>query len=255
MARSTFYYTLSVKDKADKYKDIKEKIKKVDELYGYRRVTVELQNQGIRINHKTVLKLRYELGLQCLVRQRKHAHKQGHESFVAPNLLKQNFVSDSPLEKLVTDVTEFAVCGKKVYLSPVLDLFNKEIIGYSIAQRANTEMVLQMMKQVIPKLPKGKQIILHSDQGSLYKSHLYRDLLGQLEITQSMSRKGNCFDNAVIENFFGHLKTEFFYLRTFNSVEEFIKGLKQYIHYYNYKRIKLKLGGLSPVQYRIKLGV
>ena len=134
---------------------------------------------------------------------------------------------------------------------PVLDLYNREILGYAISRQPNMEIVRRMMRQVFPRLPKQGEILLHSDQGCLYQSKAYRSLLQQRGITQSMSRKGNCLDNAVIENFFGILKSELIYLQKFQSLKLFIEELNKYIKYYNNKRIKSKLKGMSTVKYRI----
>jgi putative transposase len=150
----------------------------------------------------------------------------------------------------VTDVTEFNVAGEKLYLSPVLDIYNGEIVAFETSRRPIFEMVSSMLKQTMTTLdPKDKPII-HSDQGWQYKMPTFKKMLKQQQITQSMSRKGNCLDNAAMESFFGTLKSEFFYLNKFSSYEELDTGLKEYIHYYNNDRIKLKLKGLSPVQYR-----
>ena len=206
---------------------------------------------GIRITPKTVLKLMRELDIRCKVRCKRYVSYKGEVGKTAPNLLKRKFHADSPGRKLVTDVTEFHICGRKIYLSPVLDLYNREIIGYSISSQPNMEMLRRMMSRTFPKLPKTGKILLHSDQGSLYQSGAYQCLLKERGITQSMSRKANCLDNAVIENFFGIVKSELLYLQKFESVKRFIRELKKYIKYYNYKRIKMQLKGMSPVKYRM----
>lgn len=155
-------------------------------------------------------------------------------------------------EKWATDVTEFALYNEKVYLSPIIDLYNREIISYKISKKPVLKQVLDMVKEAARKIKETKGIILHSDQGWQYQNKQYQKLLKEKGIIQSMSRKGNCLDNAVIENFFGVLKTELFYLKKFKSVEDFIQQLKSYIRFYNTKRIKIKLNGLSPVEYRTK---
>lgn len=255
MARSTFYYCLSRLSQEDKYAGIKQQIAEINRIhrgrYGHRRITLSLRMAGIRITPKTVLKLMRELDIRCKVRCKRHLSYKGEVGKTAPNLLKRRFHAAMPGRKLVTDVTEFHICGQKVYLSPVLDLYNREILGYAISRQPNMEMVRRMMKQTFPRLPKQGEILLHSDQGCLYQSKAYRSLLQQRGITQSMSRKGNCLDNAVIENFFGILKSELIYLQKFQSLKLFIEELNKYIKYYNNKRIKSKLKGMSPVKYRI----
>lgn len=220
--------------------------------YGYRRITLEIRNQGYLINHKTVQRLMKELGLKSLVRMKKYQSYKGNVGKIAPNILKRDFTSSKPNEKWVTDVTEFHLFGEKLYLSPVLDLYNGEIIGYNIENRPTYQLVSKMLDKVITSLSEGVAPILHSDQGWQYQMKQYAHVLKQHGITQSMSRKGNCLDNAVMENFFGLLKSELLYLQEFDSMEHFKHELEQYIEYYNHKRIKEKLKGLSPVQYRVQ---
>jgi len=164
--------------------------------------------------------------------------------------LERNFKADKPNQKWATDVTEFTLFGEKLYLSPVIDLFNGEIISYSIAHNPNLQQTMDMLQKAFRKIPNHTNLILHSDQGWQYQHKNYRIALKKKGIRQSMSRKGNCLDNAVIENFFGHLKSELLYLQKFDSIQHFENELKMYINYYNNKRIKLKLNGLSPIQYR-----
>ena len=154
----------------------------------------------------------------------------------------------------LTDVTEFSLFGSKLYLSPVLDLYNGEIISYAISERANYRQVDEMLDKAFSRLPDSSGLILHSDQGWQYQNVRYQKRLLEKGIRQSMSRKGNCLDNAVMENFFGLLKSELLYLRTFQSLDEFCQELIAYLEYYNHNRIKEKLNGLSPVQYRIQNG-
>jgi transposase InsO family protein len=220
--------------------------------YGYRRITLELHNQGFLINHKTVQRLMKELGLKSLVRMKKYRSYKGNVGKIAPNILKRDFVATKPNEKWVTDVTEFHLFGEKLYLSPVLDLYNGEIIAYNIQSRPTYELVSKMLDKAVTFLSEGDAPVLHSDQGWHYQMKQYSYALKQHGITQSMSRKGNCLDNAVIENFFGLLKSELLYIQDFESMVQFKRELELYIEYYNHKRIKGKLKGLSPVQYRIQ---
>jgi transposase InsO family protein len=164
--------------------------------------------------------------------------------------VQRQFYAQGPHQKWVTDVTEFNVSGQKLYLSPVMDLYNGEIIAYQTARSPVFEMVSAMLKKAFTRLKLSDKPILHSDQGWQYQMPGYRYLLEKNGIEQSMSRKGNCLDNAAMESFFGTLKSEFFYLNKFSSIEDLQAGLEDYIHYYNHDRIKLKLKGLSPVQYR-----
>jgi putative transposase len=218
--------------------------------YGYRRIRDELWNRGHLVNHKKVQRLMKELGLKSVVRMKKYRSYKGTVGKIAPNHLARDFHAIKPNEKWVTDVTEFHLFGEKLYLSPVLDLFNGEIIAYNMEARPVYSLVSKMLDQAFTRLSEGDAPILHSDQGWQYQMKQYSQTLKQQDITQSMSRKGNCLDNAVMESFFGLLKSELLYLQEFESMDHFKRELEEYIHYYNHKRIKTKLKGLSPVQYR-----
>jgi transposase InsO family protein len=256
LPRSTFYYYLKKMKKPDKYKDVKDLIKKIyhenEGRYGYRRITWELRNRGYGINHKTVLKLMRECNIKSQVRISKYKSYKGEVGKVAPNLLQRDFKADKPNQKWVTDVTEFSLFGRKLYLSPILDLFNGEIVSYNISERPTFYQTMDMLDKAFMKIPDNTNLILHSDQGWQYQMKKYQFRLKQKGIIQSMSRKGNCLDNSVIENFFGLLKSELLYLKKFSTFEHFRNELEDYIEYYNNKRIKCKLKGLSPVQYRIQ---
>ncbi|MCA1033000.1 IS3 family transposase, partial [Bacillus timonensis] len=188
-------------------------------------------------------------GLKCLVRMKKYKSFKGEVGKAAQNLLNRNFKADKPNQKWVTDITEFKLFGEKLYFSPVLDLFNGEIITYTIGSRPTYSLVEDMMKQALEQVHPRDSLLIHSDQGWHYRMEKYRNLLKKNRITQSMSRKGNCLDNAVIENFFGIMKSELLYLQTFKSIEHFKKELEEYIYYYNNLRIKSKFRK-SPVAYR-----
>ena len=254
MPRSTYYYYLKKSKERDKYALIKEEITSIyhenQGRYGYRRITMELHNRGYVINHKTVQRLMKLLGLKCMVRIKKYRSYKGEIGKVAPNLIQRDFTATAPNQKWTTDITEFSLFGTKIYLSPILDMYNSEIISYNISERPVLEQVLDMLDKAFKKLPDNTNLIFHSDQGWQYQHKTYQQLLKEKGIQQSMSRKGNCLDNSIMENFFGLLKSELLYLREFKSIEEFKIELEKYIDYYNNKRIKGKLKGMSPVQYR-----
>ena len=191
-------------------------------------------------------------GLKICGKQRRSKYKsyRGEVGKIAPNILDRKFNTDAPYTKLTTDVTEFNVCNEKVYLSPVLDMYNNEIISYSISPSPNFAQTKEMLKGLFERLPESSRPILHSDQGWQYQMKEFQSQLKEHNILQSMSRKGNCLDNSVMENFFGRLKVEMFYGEKFQTVDEFVHCLKEYIHYWNNERISLKLKGMSPVQYR-----
>jgi len=218
--------------------------------YGYRRITDELRNRGHLVNHKKVQRIMGELGLKCAVRMKKYRSYKGTVGKIAPNILGRDFNATKPNQKWVTDITEFHLFGEKVYMSPILDLFNGEIITYTIDSRPVYSLVSRMLDKAFERLNGKDKLLLHSDQGWHYQMRQYQHALRELGITQSMSRKGNCYDNAVIENFFGILKSEFLYTQEFQNMEQFKAELAQYIEYYNHKRIKAKLKDMSPVQYR-----
>ena len=188
--------------------------------------------------------------LTSKVRMKKYRSYRGQIGKVAPNFIQRDFNAEKPNRKWSTDITEFALYGQKLYLSPILDLYNGEIVSYSISNRPRFSQVTEMLEQAFVKIPDDTNLILHSDQGWQYQMKKYQQSLVTKGIRQSMSRKGNCLDNAVMENFFGILKTELLYLQKFSSVEHFIQELNDYLDYYNYRRIKAKLKGMSPVKYR-----
>lgn len=253
LSRSTFYYQAKVQQAQDRHADLKSRIHALYERhkgrYGYRRITAALRQSGEVVNHKTVQRLMQALGLKSLVRPKKYRSYRGQSADV-PNILARQFQAEQPNQKWVTDVTEFNVRGEKLYLSPVMDLYNGEIVSYTMQRRSHFSLVGNMLKKALAKLSGQDAPLLHSDQGWQYQMSAYRRELAARGLTQSMSRKGNCLDNAAMESFFGTLKSEFFYLNRFESVEQLQAGIRQYIHYYNHHRIKTKLKGLSPVQYR-----
>ena len=254
LARSTYYAVLKVLAKPNKYAAIRNEINNICSQhfgrYGYRRVTLELHKLGYDTNHKVVMKLMKEEKLTCKVRMKKYRSYRGECGKIAPNIINRNFRTDRPNQKWTTDITEFHLFGRKLYLSPILDMYNGEIISYELSERPVLEQVIIMLKKAIDKISNVSGIILHSDQGWQYQHSYYQRMLKNHGIIQSMSRKGNCLDNSVMENFFGLLKSELLYLEKFTSYEDFINKLRDYIDYYNTKRIKLKLKGMSPVEYR-----
>lgn len=252
--RSTYYYYVKHRNDEDKYCEINKQITNIYHenkgRYGYRRITQELHNRGYEINHKTVQRLMKKLGIVCKVRMKKYCSYKGNIGKIAPNLLDRNFCASKPNEKWVTDVTEFSLFGKKLYLSPILDLYSKDLVAYTISDRPILNMVINMLDNAFKTIPNNTNLILHSDQGWQYQHKQYQEILKNKGIRQSMSRKGNCLDNAVIENFFGLLKSELLYLQEFDSLDQFCVELEDYLDYYNNRRIKLNLNGLTPALHR-----
>lgn len=254
LPRSTYYYYIKHMKDEDKYSEIRKQITDIFHenkgRYGYRRITMEMHNRGYVINHKTVLRLMNEEKIKCMVRIKKYRSYKGEVGKVAPNLLERDFSTSAPNEKWVTDVTEFSLFGRKLYLSPILDLHSSYLVSYTISEHPALSLVLNMARQALSVLPRGAEPILHSDQGWQYQHKQYQKLLKDHGIKQSMSRKGNCLDNAVIENFFGLVKSELLYMKEFDSMDQFKAELIEYLDYYNNRRIKAKLKGLPPAVHR-----
>lgn len=254
MARSTFYHNRKRIGKPDGYEDVRSLIREVYDRhqgrYGYRRITLHLHNIGMEINHKTVRKLMGQMGLKAKRRKQHYRSYKGAVGSTAPNLLRRDFATTGPNQKWATDVTQINIRDRKLYLSPILDMYNGEIISYSISSSPDLKMVISMLNKAFLKVKDTTGMIMHSDQGWHYQHARYRQALQKRGITQSMSRKGNCLDNSMMENFFGLMKTELLYLHEWSSVDAFEKALRAYIRYYNNDRIKLRLNGKSPVQYR-----
>ena len=194
-----------------------------------------------------------ELGLVCRVRIKKYRSYKGEVGKIAPNLLNRNFYAEKPNQKWATDVTEFSLFGQKMYLSPILDLHNGYLISYTISDRPVLGMITSMLEKAFETIPDGTGLILHSDQGWQYQHTYYRNTLQEHGIIQSMSRKGNCYDNCIMETFFGRLKNEMYYgyEKDYSSFEEFSQAVEDYIEYYNNKRIQAKTKWMPPVQYRL----
>ena len=260
LARSTYYYHLKQLGQTDKDQDLKAEIQSIYSEhkgnYGYRRIHLELRNRGYMVNHNRVQRLMKVLGLVARIRRKqKYSSYQGEIGKKAENLIQRQFEGAKPMEKCYTDVTEFAIpeSTQKLYLSPILDGFNSEIIAVNLSCSPNLEQVQTMLEQAFTE-KHYENTILHSDQGWQYQHDSYHRFLESKGIRASMSRKGNSPDNGMMESFFGILKTEMFYgyENTFQSLEHLEQAIVDYIDYYNNKRIKVKLKGLSPVQYRTK---
>ena len=256
LGRSTFYAWDKARQVPDKNAHAKASIMRIYHehygRYGYRRIAYELKNQAIHLHENTVRRLMIQLGLKSTQRAKRYKSYKGEVGIVAPNILQRNFNATEPNTKWVTDVTEFKTAEGKLYLSPVKDLFNGEIVAYEMSTRPVLNLVTNMLKKALSKLKPDQQPILHSDQGWHYQMPDYRMMLNERKLTQSMSRKANCLDNASIESFFAVLKTECFHQRKFESIEALRSTVDTFIQYYNTRRISNKLGGLTPVQYRLR---
>lgn len=222
---------------------------------GHRQIAMCLRAEmGITIANKTVLKIMHELQIRCLIRRkrkyRRYSSYKGTFGASIPNLLARQFAASGPWEKLGTDVTEFSHPWGKCYLAPIYDFASKEIVAWSISQAPNMQQQLQLLAQLASKLPKEKSPILHSDMGWQYQQPIWRKRLMAMGIRQSMSRKGNCLDNAATEQVFGHLKDEFYRGKKWSSYKEFAEDLNRYIIYWNTQRRQMNLKGLTPEEFR-----
>jgi putative transposase len=255
LARSTFFYQqgrLALPDpQAELKAAIHDAFHAAKGRYGHRRVHLELVKAGWQVAKKTVLKLMRQLGLLSHVRRRRRYNSfKGEAGQIAPNLLDRDFDAEKPNEKWVTDVTEFRIGESKVYLSPVMDLFDRSIVSYAWGTSPSLQLTNTPLQDALSTLRPGEHPMVHSDQGFQYQHVSWRNLIAGVGAKQSMSRKGTCLDNAVIEGFFGHLKEELFNHTRHPSVEAFTAELDDYMHWYNNVRTHTRLEGLSPVEYR-----
>jgi len=256
---ATYHYHIQSLKKEDPNQEVKaviyELFNKHEGTYGYRRIHLALRNLGYLINHKKVQRIMQELGLKCIKFTRKSRYNsyKGLVGKVAKNRLNRRFNTPIRLQKLVTDITEFKCLeDKKLYLSPILDLYNGEVISFGISDRPILDVVLKPLNEALETIKNEAEYrtTIHSDQGWHYQHKKWVKTLRKHRIFQSMSRKATCSDNAAMENFFGILKQEMYYGEKLLSYEELKLKIETYIDYYNNERIKVKLAGLSPVQYR-----
>lgn len=189
-----------------------------------------------------------EMDLLAVIRRKKRFKTYGKPRLDIPNRLNQDFAARKPNEKWVTDITEFGMNGQKVYLSALMDLHNNEIIAYKTSRHPDSNLVSETVRMAALKR-KPKSVILHSDQGGQYSSPSFRSLLKKHGILQSMSRRGNCLDNACIESFFGHLKCEMWQGRRFDSIAELSTAIENYIRFYNTERYQARLQKMTPVEF------
>jgi putative transposase len=265
VSRSGYYRYLS-RQGVDKDLETKERIKAIYEqrngTYGYRRIEDELERQyGENVNHKRVLRLMQDLGLKAVIR-RKRDYRSSYQAAeaagrIADNLLNRDFTADKPNQKWVTDVTQYRLGDERLYLSAIKDLCSSDIVAYHISKRNDNELVLETFKTAFEaqKDATGKiaGLIVHSDQGFQYTSHAYHDMLPTVDAQISMSRRGNCLDNAAMESFFSHLKAEALYPYDIRSLDEAQRRIEEFIYFYNHERIQRKLNKLTPVEFRRQL--
>ena len=255
--KSTYYFELGKVDLVHtRNVDLLEEIEKIyisnKRRYGVRRIYQELCNRGYTVNHKRIQRLMHKAGLLGKRPKEKYHSYKGKVGKVADNVINRNFKADAPLQKWTTDVSQFNFSWGKCYLSPILDMATNEIISYDISLSPNLEQIKRMLDKAFSKFPKISGLVLHSDQGWQYQHTLYRQKLAENGILQSMSRKGNCYDNCIIETFFGRMKTEMYYgyEEMYDSFKTFSKAVDEYIDYYNNERIQSKTKWMPPTKYR-----
>lgn len=234
---------------------IKNIFKESNETYGYRRIAIALKQKGFKVNHKRVYRIMRENDLKCIKfsrRSRGYSSFKGEIGRIAENKLNRQFQVTAPNKVWVTDVTEFKIQGsnKKLYLSPIMDPFNSEIISFNLSTAPTMKFTTDVLDDALKKLPKKHQLTIHSDQDFHYQHVQWVKRLKNRNIEQSMSRRGNCIDNSPMEDFFGLLKQKMYYGEKFTSINQLKKNITGYINWYNNKRIKEKLNGLSPIEYR-----
>jgi transposase InsO family protein len=257
LPRSTYYFEKSKRNvDLEKNKEICEQITRIFQInkgrYGFRRIQAALQNDGIRVNHKKIIRLMKKLGLKAINKRQKYHSYKGDVGLIADYVINRNFLAPKPNEKWATDVSQFSCSFGKTYLSPIIDMGAGDVVAWNLSLSPNLNQTKSMLDQAFSKHPDIKGLILHSDQGWQYQHPVYQKLLLDKGIIQSMSRKGNCIDNSIIESFFGTIKNEMFYghENDFQTFEQFKSALAEYIDYYNNHRIKKKTKWMPPSKYR-----
>lgn len=257
MPKSTYYYEISKVDAVkERDQELLDEIKKIffhhKGRYGVRRVHQQLRKQGNLVNHKRVQRIMHMHGLLGKNRKQKYHSYKGQIGSITENLIDRNFTTTSALQKWTTDLSQFNFSWGKCYLSPILDMHTNEVIAYDLSLSPNLAQVKRMLRRAFARYENLEGLIFHSDQGWQYQHSDYQHELKARGIIQSMSRKGNCYDNSIMETFFGRLKTEMYYghEKEFTSFKGFQQAIKDYIHYYNHERIQKKTKWMTPVQYR-----
>lgn len=257
LSKSTYYYEIEKTDKVQERNiDLSSKIVAIFRenkgRYGVRRVHQELVNRGFPVNHKRVQRIMNQLGLAGKRPKEKYHSYRGEVGKVADNIVNRDFSTEKHLEKWTTDVSQSSLSWRKCYISPILDMNTNEIISYNLSLSHNMEQIKDMLKKAFQRFPSVNGLIMHSDQGWQYQHAAYRNELQRHGVVQSMSRKGNCYDNCIMETFFGRLKNEMFYgfEKEYTSFELFARAIDEYIDYYNNRRIQAKTKWMPPSKFR-----
>ena len=261
-SKSSYCYQVQCINREDKYKELRTKVKELfienKERYGYRRIHCLLRNNGIIVSEKVVRRIMKDE--QLIVKTSKRRKYNSYKGEISPeidNVINRKFSADLPNQKWLTDITEFHIPAGKVYLSPIVDCFDGMVVSWTIGTSPNAELVNSMLTKAVSTLHSYEHPLIHSDRGCHYRWPEWIRITTEAALTRSMSQKGCSPDNAACEGFFGRLKNEMFYNKNWNhiSINSFIQELDSYLHWYNEERIKISLGGMSPLQYRRSLGI
>ena len=262
IAKSSYCYQESVLRERDKYEAIRGRIKdifhSVSKRYGYRRIHCVLKNEGIVISEKVVRTIMREESLVVpFIKMKKYSSYVGEVTPPVPNLVKRNFHADAPNKLWLTDITEFHIPAGKVYLSPMVDCFDGLPVAWTIGMSPSADLANTMLDIAVSTLSEDEHPIVHTDRGGHYRWPGWIARMEASNLTRSMSKKGCSPDNAACEGFHGRLKNEFFYNRDWRNVtvQQFMDQLDEYLCWYSEKRIKISLGGMSPIEYRRSLGL
>ena len=231
-----------------------ELCKKTNYRNGHRKIKALLKKEyQIKLNRNTVQKIMQKHHLQCRVKPKRKWKSQGESVMVTPNMLERNFTASEPNQKWVTDITYLQYGSATLYLSTIMDLFNNEIVAYKIYDHQQTPLVIDTLNEALIRRGNPEGVIVHSDQGSVYTSYAYQEFMKRNHLVGSMSRRGNCWDNAVIESYHSNLKTEEFQYVKFNSISNVrvVEKVDAYLQHYNEERIQEKLGYLTPKEFGV----
>ena len=262
LSKSSYYYQKEAQKQPDRYAILRAEVKDVfyenQRRYGYRRVHATIKNKGITVSEKVIRRIMKEEQLDVpYKKRRKYSSYRGEISPAPENIINRDFRADAPNKKWLTDLTEFHIPAGKVYLSPIIDCFDGTVVSWAIGTSPDAELVNTMLDNAIRILSDGEHPIIHSDRGSHYRWPGWLSRTENAGLIRSMSRKGCSPDNSACEGFFGRLKNEMFYSRSWQgvSIEQFISEIDSYITWYNEKRIKISLGAMSPIEYRRRIGL
>lgn len=256
--RSTYYRWLAdglTSELTQVEKEIIALCKKTKYRFGHRKIKKLLKNEYHTTKHRnTVQRIMQKHNLQCRVKKKRKWKSQGESVIVTPNLLERNFTATAPNKKWVTDITYIQYGSSTLYLSTIMDLYNNEIVAYKLYDHQQTPLVIDTLNEALELRGYPEGTIIHSDQGSVYTSYAYQELIKEKQGVSSMSRRGNCWDNAVIESFHSNIKSEEFQYTKFNSLDnlQVVEKVKEYIRYYNEDRILEKLGYLAPKEFGVQ---